>query len=375
MSCLQSTLTAVLAFLTKFQMKNGHMQTSVNYDLDHAHQISILEQFELSPLELPKGFCLLTFFSRYMAGNTVLRENRQVSRKKLALAASGLPSQDDETTQVLNQIQHFKQAVATSKEHNGTVTVDLLCAINNLVAPDNKYGNKVRDHEVVVKSINKGVIYTPPPPHLLESLLNQFTLFISDSNLKSLYRAYAGHAYFALIHPFLDGNGRCARILWHALTETDSSIVVIPPFLHRLAKPNSAYVSALHSFGANSYSGLEHPFWLESLKWGERVKSKYGATFREAINKLRKCARGEISDTELDECLSAWWVNPIINLSSVLDSSNANSIRDIEIIQLLIEKEILYVRPVRIPAGEVVLECPVIMDCFIQMEDILFNTL
>lgn len=57
--------------------------------------------------------------------------------------------------------------------------------------------------------------YIPPPPVVLQELLEQFVDFSNriDDSLDPIVQAALIHAQFELIHPFDDGNGRIGRIL------------------------------------------------------------------------------------------------------------------------------------------------------------------
>jgi len=57
--------------------------------------------------------------------------------------------------------------------------------------------------------------YVPPPPLMLQELLEQFVAFANriDESLDPIVQSALIHAQFELIHPFDDGNGRIGRIL------------------------------------------------------------------------------------------------------------------------------------------------------------------
>jgi len=66
----------------------------------------------------------------------------------------------------------------------------------------------------VANSLTKEIIYTPPPPHEVPPLMTEFVSWINaEQEVHPIL--VAGVAQFQLvhIHPFLDGNGRTARLL------------------------------------------------------------------------------------------------------------------------------------------------------------------
>lgn len=61
-------------------------------------------------------------------------------------------------------------------------------------------------------------IHVPPPPEDLPAFMTRFeAAYKTDSKLKLLVAVAASHHRLAWIHPFLDGNGRVARLISHAM--------------------------------------------------------------------------------------------------------------------------------------------------------------
>jgi Fic family protein len=80
----------------------------------------------------------------------------------------------------------------------------------NAAAP----GEYRRVQNYVANSVTKEIIYTPPPPQDVSPLMAQFVSWLnSEQDVHPIL--VAGIAQFQLvhIHPFLDGNGRTARLL------------------------------------------------------------------------------------------------------------------------------------------------------------------
>lgn len=76
--------------------------------------------------------------------------------------------------------------------------------------------------------------YVPPPPSLIPALMKDFIKKNSAirNNLHPVQYAAMTHIGFVDIHPFVDGNGRTARLLMNlALFQHGYSITIIPPVL------------------------------------------------------------------------------------------------------------------------------------------------
>lgn len=55
--------------------------------------------------------------------------------------------------------------------------------------------------------------FVPPPVHVMKQSLHDLERFLHQHDLPPLLAAGLAHAQFETIHPFLDGNGRCGRLL------------------------------------------------------------------------------------------------------------------------------------------------------------------
>jgi Fic family protein len=66
----------------------------------------------------------------------------------------------------------------------------------------------------IVNSLSKEVIYTPPPYMKIPKLMEDFVGWLnSETNVSPVLIAGISQFRFVDIHPFLDGNGRTARVL------------------------------------------------------------------------------------------------------------------------------------------------------------------
>lgn len=97
-----------------------------------------------------------------------------------------------------------------------------------------------------------GTDFLPPPPSALPVAMREFLDDLPALHLRHPVE-YAAllHLRLVTIHPFIDGNGRCARLLMNlALLQSGYPVTIIPPLLR------SDYLSALRE----SNRGKNQPF-------------------------------------------------------------------------------------------------------------------
>ncbi len=87
--------------------------------------------------------------------------------------------------------------------------------VDKILDPDQ--AGEYRDKQVVVRDIKTGEItFRPPAPVEIPFLMREFVYwlnFVSKDTLHPVLKAGIAHYELVRIHPFIDGNGRVARIL------------------------------------------------------------------------------------------------------------------------------------------------------------------
>ena len=121
-------------------------------------------------------------------------ENKQILGKK------------EEVQEVKNAIEAYNHI----SEFNYKSENDLL-KLHRLMMKyfDEDYGS-YRNHGEGVKR-NDEIIYMAPESILVPSLMKSLFEYINNSELNIIILSAIFHYYFVFIHPFSDGNGRCAR--------------------------------------------------------------------------------------------------------------------------------------------------------------------
>jgi len=123
-------------------------------------------------------------------------------------------------------------------------------------------GSYRRVQNYVVNSKTKEVIYEPPPPYEVPALMRDLSAWINSKKEISPVIS-AGIAQFQLvhIHPFLDGNGRTARILSTLLLyKTGYDFKRLFSISEYYDKNRTAYYKAIQSVRDNE---MDCTVWLE----------------------------------------------------------------------------------------------------------------
>lgn len=99
------------------------------------------------------------------------------------------------------------------------ITEELIREIHRILVKDVRGGilepgeyRKVQNY--VVNSLTREIIYTPPPPEEVPALMKEFVGWLNNArDIPPILVAGMAQYLFVDIHPFLDGNGRTARVL------------------------------------------------------------------------------------------------------------------------------------------------------------------
>jgi Fic family protein len=106
-----------------------------------------------------------------------------------------------------------------------------------------------------------GADFVPPPPEMVEDLLDDLCAAINDDLLPALVQAALVHAQFETIHPFDDGNGRTGRALIHVILKRRGVAErYIPPVSVVLARGRDRYIDGLTAFRSDDPSP-----WIEQV--------------------------------------------------------------------------------------------------------------
>ncbi|MCD6209344.1 MAG: Fic family protein [Methanophagales archaeon] len=114
---------------------------------------------------------------------------------------------------VLENIEKYQEAGEIKETH----ILKLHRDITKETLENPEWEGKYRDIQVYVgNKITGEIIFTPPPSNEVPILMEEFLTWLNSkesSKLHPVIIAGISHYEFVRIHPFVDGNGRCARAL------------------------------------------------------------------------------------------------------------------------------------------------------------------
>lgn len=143
------------------------------------------------------------------ANSLSLFDVENISENKLVLGRK------DEVQEVKNAIEVYNRM----NEYNYKSENDLLKVHSLMMRYFDDDNGEYRNHGEGVKRNNE-IIYMAPSSILVPSLMKSLFAYIANSDLNIIVLAAIFHYYFVSIHPFSDGNGRCARF-WVTLMLID----------------------------------------------------------------------------------------------------------------------------------------------------------
>ncbi len=167
----------------------------------------------------------LTYASNALEGNTLnLAETKVVLEDGLTIG--GKPLKDHYET--VGHAKAFDKIFELAS--NATITEDDIKLLHKLFYEkiDSEKAGKYRTSQVIITGSDVEL----PKPDELNQKMQEFIMQLPKLKEKLHPVEYAAmvHVIFVNIHPFLDGNGRVARLLMNlALLQNGYNIVVIPP--------------------------------------------------------------------------------------------------------------------------------------------------
>ncbi len=200
-----------------------------------------------------------TYDSNHIEGNTLtLQETALVIEKGITVQGKPLK----EHLEVINHkeaIDYIKDITKNILPFNETVLKNIhniiLCSIDRLNA------GRYRDLQVRIV----GSKHLPPPPYIIQKLMEDYFIFYEENKnkLHPVILSADMHEKLVTIHPFIDGNGRTARLVMNFLLLQNGY-----PIANISGDPKEKvnYYNALESVQINNDNTAFHCLILKEVK-------------------------------------------------------------------------------------------------------------
>lgn len=188
----------------------------------------------------------LTYHSNALEGNTLsLRETQVVIEEGITIGGHTLREHLEATNHA-----HAFDTLLTLAEGHVPITVEAILRLHALILHDlHETAGQWRNQAVFIRGSN----HRPPHADQVPELMVQWVRWLEGEGLNypPVLRAAIAHHGFVAVHPFIDGNGRTARLLLNLQLLRDG---YVPAFVLREWKLR--YLQALQAADAGEYRPL-----------------------------------------------------------------------------------------------------------------------
>ncbi len=159
------------------------------------------------------------YHSNAIEGNVLdVGETRMVVEQGLTI--TGKPLKDQAEAKNLSEAIDFLEELAT--DGSRPITGADIRQIHYLVLKEVRDSDAGKYRTVPVEI--GGSEYKPPGPEVIAAQMDEFSMWLASASIEAsssdesaLVVASVAHTWFVTIHPFIDGNGRCARLLMNLI--------------------------------------------------------------------------------------------------------------------------------------------------------------
>lgn len=182
----------------------------------------------------------LDFISEFVY-NTLSLEGRSVSLDEVNKVLSGEKVEEKHQLLIINSLNGINY-ILQLLESDATFDENKLKDLHEIIMNNISFGGLYRNVDISIKGSN----HTPPSYIKVYDRMKKYFDTISDESGDSLERVAFSHLQLAKIHPFLDGNGRLARlVLLYELLLNGYKPVIIKE------QEREAYFNMLEEFKVN----------------------------------------------------------------------------------------------------------------------------
>ncbi len=196
-----------------------------------------------------------THYSTYIEGNRLT-----LPEVRAAIKGARFPGRERDETEVRNHYRALEWMEALA-ERQGALSEAAIKRLHGLVMTGRNKGSPYRTSQNVIREAATGVIvYLPPEaadvPRLMKDLIGWISCEIEDGGLPAPIAAAIAHYQLATIHPWLDGNGRTARLVASLIARKSGyGLKGVYSLDEYYARDLSAYYAALTVGPHNYYDG------------------------------------------------------------------------------------------------------------------------
>jgi Fic family protein len=229
-------------------LKTNYLSTKQVQELDHLKRdIDQFRPFSAHTVsELRRYFRIgLTWSSNALEGNTLTEsETKAILEDGLTIGGKAMR----EHLEAMGHADAFDSMWTLS--HHQTLTSSDVCALHRLfyLRMDESNAGVYRNVPVLIT----GTDYIPPSPADVYKAMQVFDdwLAVESGALHPIERAFETHVKLVNIHPFIDGNGRTARLILNlVLMQNGYPITLIPPILRASYIKSTADANKGNSIG------------------------------------------------------------------------------------------------------------------------------
>lgn len=169
----------------------------------------------------------LTYSSNAIEGNSLTETETKIVLED-GITIGGKPLKDHYEAVGHSEAFDLLYKLAKNREITEKDILSLHKLFYHLI--DGKNAGRYRKQPVIIT----GSTLEPPAPHEIKPLMQQFAVDLPELRKKHHPVEFASllHIRLATIHPFVDGNGRTARLVMNlALLQEGYPVTIIPPVL------------------------------------------------------------------------------------------------------------------------------------------------
>ena len=267
------------------------------------------------------------------------------------LRGEQVTAQEDQIQEVVNYAEAIRYVQSVAAQPYSPITEATLKTIHFLVskslAGPYEPGRYRTEQNYIVDRISRSVVFRPPPPEEVPTLMREFVEWINGARIQSepVFPAALSHLNLVAIHPFADGNGRAARVIealiLYLAGYKSYELVSLEEFFGR---DTQSYYAAIR----NSLGYVYQPEQMDIASWMDYYLGAHVAQAEAAVQ-LDMTASSRVMgfmvefDVESDKAVAMYvaceygsMTNSIYRgLASVTNQTAANHLRDLVELGLL----------------------------------------